>query len=708
MNRERLLVSSVILFAILSAIIYPIAGHRFQEAGREHVATTPNIALVSFFDFFSRNAQAQNDQTQENDRTDDQSIFRSIPLGWDLDTFFSIYNWARELPSTIPAFFSYAMEQEATVGLVGSILLVLFIGTVIYSILWQKRVVGFIETELQPLLLRVPSETHPRLFAFVRILVAPVLPLFLLAVALLIKGFIRYEVTWMVLVIWLLELWAMGALIIKILRETLRGDLMPFCPIYGRKIFRTLRLTAVYAIAGIAVVWSAELFQLPDDVQAFIQFVVSVTVVCIAALIFRDREMVLSLLPRLPSRGYMVFASFVIRAYTPIAIFTVLLGLLWCLGYRRLSEAVLVKTWGAALAYVAIMLIYRALFRRLVAMSNIKENLSSETALNYFQTAKVFIQYSTAIIGTFVVLDLLGLFRPLHDFLSRPVYTIGDTPLSFWVFFAAMFILIAFSYVSRLLQSYLDFRIYPSVGVDPGLGYALNMFLKYTLFAVSALIALRIIGLDLRVLMVFAGGVGIGAGIGLQHIASNILSGFLIVFGRRLRKGDWIKVGDKLGMVTQIHLQSTRIWTRDNIELLIPNTELVSKQITNYTMSSPNVRLHIPVGVDWKSDPAKVTKILLECAEKTKAATHVRKPQVRVSGFSHDSLDFDILIWIDARRISESDIKSKIYYSVLEGLKAAGIEIRPNPEVDIFVRRGQVPGGAQAEGGADAEEMVPH
>ena len=170
----------------------------------------------------------------------------------------------------------------------------------------------------------------------------------------------------------------------------------------------------------------------------------------------------------------------------------------------------------------------------------------------------------------------------------------------------AAVIMVVFIFVSHLLQAYLDYRIYPSMGVDAGLAYAVNTFLKYLLFVVGVFAALRVIGLDLRVLLVFAGGVGIGTGIGLQQIASNVMSGFIIVFGRKLRKGDWIKVGDRLGKVTDIYLRATKIWTRDNIEYIVPNTDLITKPLINYTLTSPIVRIYIPVGVSYSADVSEV------------------------------------------------------------------------------------------------------
>ena len=148
-------------------------------------------------------------------------------------------------------------------------------------------------------------------------------------------------------------------------------------------------------------------------------------------------------------------------------------------------------------------------------------------------------------------------------------------------------------------------------------------------------------------------------------------------------------MGDKLGMVTHIYLRATKIWTRDNIEYIVPNTDLISKPLINYTLTSPIVRVYIPVGVSYDADPSEVAKILLKCAEKHKKATQFRRPEVRIAGFGENSLNFELLVWTDISKIAEKDIKSRIYFTIIEELNMAGIEI-PSPKRDINIRSGSL------------------
>ncbi len=284
-----------------------------------------------------------------------------------------------------------------------------------------------------------------------------------------------------------------------------------------------------------------------------------------------------------------------------------------------------------------------------------------------------------------IILSLLGLLGPLQHIMSFPILTLGGTSLSFWIIIRAAIIFLAFVYVSQLLRTYLDYKFYPSLGIDTGLAYALNRLLKYLFIATGLLFALRIVGVDLRVLMVLAGTAGIGIGFGLQNIVANMICGLIIIFGRKLRMGDWVKVGDTVGVVSDIYLRATKVLTRDNIDYVIPNTDFITKTIVNYTLTSPFVRVHVPVAVSDGTDPQEVTKILLACAEEEAGVSRYDKPKVWFVAMGDSSINFELLVWTDIRRFSQKEIRSRIYFKILEALRDAEIEL-PSPQRDIRIR----------------------
>jgi small-conductance mechanosensitive channel len=271
--------------------------------------------------------------------------------------------------------------------------------------------------------------------------------------------------------------------------------------------------------------------------------------------------------------------------------------------------------------------------------------------------------------------------------MSIPVLVLGGATITFWTIVSVIVLLMAFFYASRLLRAYLDYRVYPHLGIDQGLGYVLNTLLNYVFLGLGLLISLRIVGLDLRLLMVFAGAVGIGVGLGLQSLAANVISGFIIIFGGKVRKGDWIEVTGTLGEVTDIYLGTAKIRTRDNVEYLIPNAQLVTSTIINYSLSSAYTRLDLDVGVSYGADPREVEKILLDVAAREPLVTDFRAPSVRFVAYGDNSINFQLLFWIDVRRTARRLVRSNLYFAIFEELKAAGIEI-PFPQRDLHIRSG--------------------
>ncbi len=190
----------------------------------------------------------------------------------------------------------------------------------------------------------------------------------------------------------------------------------------------------------------------------------------------------------------------------------------------------------------------------------------NEAARYFFKSLKTLILYITVIITGLIMMELLGILEPLQRVMSFQLIKIGNSPLSLWTILKAVLILLVFIYLSRFLCAYLDYRVYPATKVEPGLAYVINTFLKYFFVIVGALVSLQIVGFDLRALMVFAGAVGIGVGLAMQSVASNIISGFAIIFGGKIRKGDWIEISGTLGVVTDIYLRATKVRNRDNID----------------------------------------------------------------------------------------------------------------------------------------------
>jgi len=672
----RYIVSAVLIVLLLAGLC--TAAEQKQAAADEK---KPAVAIAEDFGgSMIKEAARVKEEFEKQART----LFERKPLGWNWGTIKYLYNGLPYLPLKIPVFVKHVMEQGRVLGVVGSLIVLTFIIAVLYSLLGQNRVLAKVEAGVQPISARIPKASYPYFISALKVIIAALIPLLLLAAFSLINAMITYQAAWFQLIGRLLVLWAIGALLIGLLRESLTRDLFAATARYGKTIFRLARLVLLYVLAGVAVFWSAATFPIRQDVLALLQFAISTSIVLVLFLLFLKKRALLSLVPQLPYRSYQVFIQLFAKHYYALIGFSLFLALLWCLGYRQLGYVLLSKIWTAVGAYLLIMLIYH-LMQGWLQKWRQKLDADDETGQFLFQSLRTLLLYTTVIVSALIILDIFGLLGPLQRILSFPVVKLGETQVTFWIILKALFILLAVFYASRLLQAYLDYKVYPSIGVDPGLGYALNTFFKYFSLLIGAIISLRIVGIDLRFLLVFAGAAGIGIGFGLQNMAANVISGFTIIFGGKIRKGDWIEAGNTLGVVTDIYLRATKVKTRDNIEYLIPNSDLISKTIINYSLSSPMIRIELPVGVSYNADPQKVQEILLGIAEKEPLVDKRHKSEVRFKEYADSSLNFELLIWINVRKTPRRKVRSALYFEIFEAFKKADIEI-PFPQRDIHIR----------------------
>ena len=618
-----------------------------------------------------------------------RSLLGRRPLGFDLGTIDRLREWAMGLPLEIPKLVEHVMEQSRLLGFVGSVIMLAFLLAVFYSLFGQHKVLERLEKAVEPLRSYIPEAFYPYFLSLMRIVVSSLMPLVLFGAYGLIRAFVSYDAPWFQITGTLFMLWAVGALLINLLREALTRGLLPISTQHGRSIFRVARIVLLYILASFAIFLGAEAFRIPEDFLALLGFVLSLTIVLASLLLLMKKKAILGVLPELPYQSYQVFVRGLTRYYFPAIFLTFLTGILWCIGYHDLCLAIWRMTWAVVGAFLGIMVAYYLLDGWLRQWA-VKRQMTDEAVQALYRALRSLLLYTTVITLLIVTLRLLGLAGPVQRILSFPVLKIGGSPLSLWTLLKAALILLAFFYFSRLLRAWLDYRVHPSVGVEEGLAYAINTFLHYTLLTIGFLVALRAVGLDLRVLMVFAGAVGIGIGLGMQSTAANLIAGISLVFGRRIRKGDWIQVGDTRGNVQEVGLRATKVRTRDNIEYLIPNADLTGNTIVNYTLSDPMIRVHVPVGVSYRSNPKEVEAILLKAAAGNEKIIKSKHPEVWFSEYGDSSLNFNLLVWIDVRKVMENSVRSELYFTIFEALAEAGIEI-PFPQRDLHIRSGLVP-----------------
>ena len=614
-------------------------------------------------------------------------LARWTPLGWNLKTIDYLYTWLLSLPMRLPEFMGQVAVHSRVLGIVGSLVIFIFLAAVLYSLFGRTPVMQRIASAIQPVRNRIPEPLYPFFMAALRVVVAAAIPLLLLAVYSAIGAMITYKAVWYTLIGDLLLLWSLSALTIGLLRELLTRDLFKVTAAHGKKVFQSARLVLLYVLTGIVLYWTAKAFRFPRDVLAFLQFAISVSVVCVFLLLMLNKRALLSFLPPLPYRSYQNYVRILNRYYYPLIGVSFVLALLWCFGFREVGSLLLVKIWSTAGALILLSLVYHML-RIWLHRWAAKITADEDAAQFLVDSARSFLMYATGVAAAALLLDMIGLLEPIERVLSFPVLKVGKTGITIWVMIKALLVLFFFTYASRLLQAYLDYKVYPAFGVEQGPGYAVNTIIRLVFFGVGLLIALDTVGVDFGFLLVFAGAIGVGIGLGLQSMAANLISGFSIIFGGKVRKGDWIKVEDAIGMITDIHALSTRVRTRGNVEYLLPNSNLVSNTIINYTLSSPMIWISLPVGVSYGSDPKQVEQILMEAAQKEPTVSRHDNPKVLFTAFADSSLNFELTVCIDVRHQPEKVVKSNLYFAIFEEFKKAGIEI-PFPQQEIRIRSGE-------------------
>jgi small-conductance mechanosensitive channel len=244
-------------------------------------------------------------------------------------------------------------------------------------------------------------------------------------------------------------------------------------------------------------------------------------------------------------------------------------------------------------------------------------------------------------------------------------------------------------FLSRTLSKMLQNRIAKRAYLDPGLRYTMGRLTQYVAITLGLLLALSTaLDLSFTSLAVVFTALSVGIGFGLQYIAADIASGFILLFERPVRVGDRITIGEDEGDVQSINLRTTIVTTNNRVSIIVPNSKLVSQRLINWSYGDPRARISIPIGVGAESDIDLVTQTLLKAAEGVDNVLKDPPPKVQFLKFGDWSLDFRLLVWTNRPRL-HMQIRSDINYRIDSLFREAHIEI-PYPQTELRIRKGSL------------------
>ena len=275
----------------------------------------------------------------------------------------------------------------------------------------------------------------------------------------------------------------------------------------------------------------------------------------------------------------------------------------------------------------------------------------------------------------------------LNSFWETEIFELGHTTYTVQTLFLLLASLFLLFYLTGKLKNLLLKNIFPRYKLDIGVSQSIATIIRYVLVILGLFIIFQTTGIDLSAIGLLIGALGIGIGFGLQNITNNFISGIIILFERPVKVGDRIEIEQLSGNIVNISARATTIITNDNIAVIVPNADLVSTRVINWSHNNRSVRLNFPVGVSYRENPEIIRKLLIEVADANTGVLRNPPPDVLFENFGDSSLDFNLRVWTDEYSDKPKVLKSQLYYAIFKKFKEHNIEI-PYPQRDVHLKSG--------------------
>ncbi|WBU56520.1 mechanosensitive ion channel family protein [Paracoccus sediminicola] len=282
------------------------------------------------------------------------------------------------------------------------------------------------------------------------------------------------------------------------------------------------------------------------------------------------------------------------------------------------------------------------------------------------------------------VLYLLNLTPSAGRLMDSIALSLGSFRISLLTVVQAAAVMTALLAGARVLTGVLTRRLATSADLSPTMRVLTAKILQIGLFTLAIVIGLKAIGVDLTGLAVFSGAVGVGLGFGLQKVVSNLVSGVIILLDKSVKPGDVISLGDTFGWIDALGARYVSVVTRDGKEYLIPNEDLVTNQVVNWSHTNNFVRLDVHFGTAYGDDPHEVSRVAINAAMTVKRVLAQRTPVCWITGFGDSSVDYVLRFWISDAQGGLTNVRGQVFIALWDAFKEHGISI-PFPQREVRV-----------------------
>tara|TARA_B100000609_G_C17222847_1_gene441843 strand:- start:6242 stop:9589 length:3348 start_codon:yes stop_codon:yes gene_type:complete len=457
---------------------------------------------------------------------------------------------------------------------------------------------------------------------------------------------------------------------------------------------RILRVSSFFAFLYIPVLQATTLMKYPDSLLQLLSIVFYGCLLVGFVLLFLNKQAVLDMIPEDAPFAANI-TTYVNRFYPLISLAAIAIYVFYSYGYVNFSGYLVRGFTVTSLMLLVVFGLRQLLIRISKKLLNIKkieeeedDRVISEHKRGWNENLFRLIQIVSSI--AFVLFAAIAFFeiwkigkgyRTAIQLINTPLLDVKDTQITVVSLVKMVISMSVAIWLSGWLKEKFNEYLYPALQLSPSNRHASNTVIGYLTLILGLLFGLQWMGMGLGVLTVFAGVIGIGVGFGLQNIASNFISGLIITFSKPIKVNDLIEVGSFMGVVQEISARSTTIMTSDSRLVLIPNADILTTQVINWSEGAPYVWIHLTLGVAYESNTQLVKKTLLEVADAHRKVLRRPAPIVRFSNFGDSSLDF-ILRFAIKNPGERWDISSELRFEIDRLFQERGLEM-PFPQRDI-------------------------